>query len=188
MARWEPGANGRLQEAALELFLERGFEQTMVSDIAERAGVTARTFFRHFTDKREVLFQGMPALEQAAQAALEQAPATASALETVTAALDTVAAMIGGNREAVRRRQAVIMANAELQERELIKLVSLSEQLVAGLRSRGVAASEAGLVTGAAFAVYRVAFEQWLGADEDSELRDVVRASMRELKGLIAAG
>lgn len=173
-----------MSEAALELYLERGFEQTMVADIAERAGVTSRTFFRHFADKREVLFGGSSELEEKALAALEAAPATASSLDAVTAALDTAADMIGGNRGFAQKRQAVIMANAELRERELIKLATMSVALADGLRRRGVSDLEARLAAETGVAVYRVAFEQWVNATEDRDLRDVIRTSLAQLRTL----
>ncbi|MFG2940704.1 TetR family transcriptional regulator [Streptomyces sp. NPDC048282] len=186
MARWEPGAGDRLSEAALELFLERGFEQTMVADIAERAGVTARTFFRHFADKREVLFAAASAMEEIALAALEAAPAAASALDAVTIALDAAAEMIGGDRGFTRRRQTVITANAELRERELTKLASISATLAGGLRRRGVGELDASLAAETGVAIYRVAFERWVNATEDSELREVIRTSVAQLRALTA--
>src|SRR5215217_8219895 len=99
MARWEPNAEGRLREAAMELFAERGYEQTTVADIAERAGLTSRTFFRYFADKREVLFSSKEAFEQPLVDALEAAPAGAPPMAAVAAALDAFAERVGGNRE-----------------------------------------------------------------------------------------
>src|SRR5664280_457659 len=121
MGRWEPNASGRLREAAMELYIERGFEQTTVAEIAARAGLTARTFFRYFADKREVLFGGSASLQELLVAALEGAPDAASPMEAVAAALDEAAAVLGQGREYSRKRQSVIAANAELRERELIK-------------------------------------------------------------------
>ncbi len=186
MGRWEPGASGRLREAALTLYLERGFEQTMVADIAERAGVTARTFFRYFADKREVLFDAAAELEEKALAALETAPATTSPLDLVVAALETTADVIGYDRELVRKRHAVIMANAELQERELIKLARMSAALADGLRRRGVGDTEAGLAAETGAAVYRVAFQRWVDAAEDLDLRDALRQTFTQLRTLTA--
>ncbi|WP_328647920.1 TetR family transcriptional regulator [Amycolatopsis sp. NBC_00348] len=186
MGRWEPGASGRLREAALALYLERGFEQTMVADIAERAGVTARTFFRYFADKREVLFDAAAELEEKALAALEAAPATTSPLDLVVAALETTADVIGYDRELVRKRHAVIMANAELQERELIKLAGMSAALADGLRRRGVGDTEAGLAAETGAAVYRVAFQRWVDAAEDLDLRDALRQTFTQLRSLTA--
>src|SRR3954468_25000421 len=111
MGRWQPGASGRLREAAMELYVERGFEQTTVTDIAERAGLTARTFFRHFADKREVLFAGSAELQERLVARLESAPVRASAMQAVAAALDEAADMLGQHRAYSRQRQALLAAN-----------------------------------------------------------------------------
>src|SRR3954469_18936992 len=94
MGRWEPNSEGRLRQAAMQLYLERGYEQTTVADIAERAGLTSRTFFRYFTDKREVLFAGSEALEQAMVAALEATPPDAPPITAVAAALEAAATML----------------------------------------------------------------------------------------------
>src|SRR5512139_176471 len=115
MGRWEPNASARLREAAMELYLERGFEQTTVAEIAERAGLTARTFFRHFADKREVLFAGSAALQEQLVSALAAAPESAPPMEAVAAALDAAAAVLGERHEYSRQRQSVIAANPELR-------------------------------------------------------------------------
>ncbi|MFD5748251.1 TetR/AcrR family transcriptional regulator [Streptomyces sp. NPDC127033] len=188
MGRWEPGAGDRLREAALTLYLEHGFEQTMVADIAERAGVTARTFFRHFADKREVLFDRSSELEEKALAALEAAPATASTLEAVAAALFAAADVIGSDRELARKRHAVIMANADLRERELIKLAGMSATLADGLRRRGIGDTEADLATEAGSAVYRVAFQRWVDATDGLDLHEAIRQSFAQLRTLTASG
>jgi len=187
VGRWEPGAGDRLREAALTLYLERGFEQTMVADIADRAGVTARTFFRYFADKREVLFDRSAELERSALAALEAAPATASTLEAVAAALSAAADLIGQDRELARKRQAVIMSTADLRERELIKLADLSAALAEGLRRRGVPAAEAALATEAGSAVYRVAFQRWVDTEDGTlDLHEAIRQSFTQLHTLTA--
>ena len=122
----------------MELYVENGFEQTTVADIAERAGLTARTFFRYFSDKREVLFGGSAVLQDNMVDALESAP-SASPMQAVAAALNAAAEMLGQDREFSRQRQAVVVANAELRERELIKMSALAAALADGLRHRGVA-------------------------------------------------
>src|SRR3954453_15490492 len=114
MGRWEPNASGRLREAAMALYVERGFEQTTVADIADRAGLTARTFFRYFTDKREVLFGGSVSLQDHLVAAMGNLPDSASPMQAVAAALDAAAAALGEHRDFSRQRQSVISANAEL--------------------------------------------------------------------------
>jgi AcrR family transcriptional regulator len=187
MGRWEPGASDRLREAALALYLEHGFEQTMVADIADRAGVTARTFFRYFADKREVLFDASAELEEKSLAALEAAPATASTLDLVAAALDAAADIIGHDRELALKRHTVIMANADLRERELIKLAHMTAALADGLRRRGIGDTEANLAAETGSAVYRVAFQRWVDAADDLDLRDAIRRSFAQLRTLTAA-
>src|SRR5882757_5933943 len=123
MGRWEPDAAGRLQRAALELYDERGFEPTAVADIAERAGLTERTFFRYFADKREVLFGGSGDLVDLIASGVADAPDSMAPIDAVGAGLQA-AAVFFEDREFSRRRQAVIAANKSLQERELIKLAS----------------------------------------------------------------
>src|SRR6204780_2664750 len=124
MSRWQPDARGRLEQAAMELYIERGFEQTTVAEIAKRAGLTERTFFRHFADKREVLFWGASALQKVIVDAIADAARTTAPLDTVAAALAAAAGMLQPRREYARERQALIAAHAELQERESIKLRS----------------------------------------------------------------
>src|SRR4051794_15912509 len=158
MARWEPNAEGRLREAAMELFSERGYEQTTVADIAERAGLTSRTFFRYFADRREVLFVSAEAFERPLVDALEAAPADAPPMAAIAAALNAFAELVGGDRERSRARQAVIDSSAELRERELIKLASLAAALADALRRRGVPELQADLAAETGIAVLRVAF------------------------------
>ncbi|MGY4712055.1 TetR family transcriptional regulator [Mycolicibacterium sp. CBM1] len=186
MARWEPDAQGRLQEAALALYTERGFDQTTVAEIAERAGLTERTFFRYFADKREVLFGGQrPLLEQLTKAVAE-APDSTRPLEAVSNALQQAAAFFDGRRAGSRLRQAVIAANPGLQERELIKLAALTGALADGLRLRGVADTAARLTADTGGAVFKLAFDQWVGADDERDLAHYVRAAITELKALTA--
>src|SRR3954468_13362722 len=101
MARWEPNAQGRLGEAAMKLYVERGYDQTTVADIAQAAGLTSRTFFRYFADKREVLFAGSDALKDAM---VEAAQDAAAPMEAVAAALDAAAKLVGGDRAYSRER------------------------------------------------------------------------------------
>ncbi len=183
MGRWEPNAAGRLREAALELFERRGFEQTTVAEIAARAGLTERTFFRHFADKREVLFRGSEQLRDTLVAAIEEAPAAAPALEAVTAALDAAGTVF--SRELARRRRAVILANPELQERELIKLASLAEALTDALRQRGVPDSVAGLAAETGIAVFRITFERWVTDPVQRKWAEHLREALTELDALV---
>src|SRR5580658_8048839 len=119
VGRWEPNARGRLEQAAMELYSERGFEQTTVAEIAERAGLTERTFFRHFVDKREVLFWGAAALQDLLVKAVAEAPESASAIDIIGGAIEVAGGVLQERREFARERQHIILANPELQEREL---------------------------------------------------------------------
>jgi AcrR family transcriptional regulator len=171
----------------MELFVERGYEQTTVADIAERAGLTARTFFRYFADKREVLFNGSERLQQIMLDGLKVAPAHATAIEAIGAALDATAGFFGDNREFARQRRAVIAANPELHERELIKFANLSAALAEGLRSRGIIEPDASLAAEAGIAVFRVAFGLWVGESEQRNFSEIVSKSLTRLRVLTAS-
>jgi AcrR family transcriptional regulator len=185
MGRWEPDAAGRLREAALELFRERGYDQTTVADIAEAAGVTSRTFFRYYADKREVLFGGSDHLRELAMAAVAAAPAAATSLDVTRVALGALAEALGGTREWSRRRQVVVVANPELLERELAKLATLALVIADGLRDRGVPDIEATLAGETAMVVLRVAFDRWVSGPGDDSLPSLVNSSLDQLRSLI---
>src|SRR5450755_2583123 len=187
MGRWEPDARGRLEQAALALYGERGFEQTTVAEIAERAGLTERTFFRHFADKREVLFAGAGSLQDLLVSTLASTPDSAAPIDAVAAALEAAGALLQERREYSRQRQAVIAANADLQERELIKLATLAAALAGTLRRRGVADPAASLAAEAGIAVFRIAFERWINETSQADLPQLIRESLDELKA-VAAG
>lgn len=185
MSRWEPDARGRLEQAALELYGERGFEQTTVAQIAERAGLTQRTFFRYFVDKREVLFWGAGALEEFLVHAVEQAPQASAPMAAVVGALQQAGDVIFEQRRAyAQRRQAVIAANSELRERELIKLATLSTALAQVLRGRGLGDPAAGLAAEAGMAVFRIAFERWVTATDDTTLSQIIDQTAAELSAV----
>lgn len=184
MARWEPDAAGRLREAAMALFAEQGFERATVADIADRAGVTARTFFRHYADKREVLFGGSAELQRRMVEALSAAPQSAQPLDAVAAALLAAADMLGEHHDFSRARQAVIATTPELRERELIKMATLAEAFTKALQQRGIAPAVASLAAETGVAVFRVSFERWVNDSSAPELADVMRATLSELAGL----
>ena len=170
----------------MELYVERGYEQTTVADIAERAGLTARTFFRYFADKREVLFAGSAELQSHLVGVLDDAPESASPMEAIATALNAIADVLQ-DREFSRQRQSVIAANAELRERELIKMASLSVAFADGLRRRGVADPAASLAAEAGVAVFRVAFERWVSEPGDRDLSQLMHESLDQLKALSSA-
>ena len=187
MGRWEPNARGRLEQAALELCAERGFDQTTVAQIAERAGLTERTFFRHFADKREVLFWGAGALQQLLVNAVAEAPDSLAPIDMVALALEAADGPFSERRPFSRQRQDIIAANAELQERELIKLASLAAALADTLRRRGVKDPAASLAAEAGIAVFKTAFERWVQETNQLGFAELVRESLDELKA-VAAG
>jgi AcrR family transcriptional regulator len=186
MSRWEPNARGRLERAAMELYVERGFEQTTVAEIAARAGLTERTFFRHFADKREVLFAGAGQLQDFLVSTLASTPDSAAPIDAVAAALEAAGALLQERRDYAGQRQAVIAANAELQERELIKLASLASALAGTLRQRGVRDPAASLAAEAGIAVFKIAFERWASDTSQADLPQLIRESLDELKAVTA--
>lgn len=186
MGRWEPNARGRLAEAALELYSERGFEQTTVAEIAKRAGLTERTYFRHYADKREVLFGGSE-LQDLLVEVIAGVPESTAPIDALAVGLEALAGVFDERRPFARKRQAVIAANPELQERELIKLASLSAALAGALRLRGVQAA-ASLTAEVGVAVFKVGFERWITASDDRPMAPVMRELLDGLKAVTAGG
>jgi AcrR family transcriptional regulator len=186
MARWQPDSRGRLEQAALALYGERGYEKTTVAEIAERAGVTERTFFRHFADKREVLFGGSAATQELLVSAVVGAPDSATPLDAVAAGVEAVGARLQERRASAQQRHAVIAANAELRERELVKLASLSSALADALRQRGVTEPAASLTAEAGVAIFKVAYERWLDESNRRDFPQLIRASLAELRAVTA--
>ena len=187
MGRWQPDARGRLAQAAFELYLEQGFEQTTVAEIAGRAGLSERTFFRHYADKREVLFAGSAALEDLMVSRVAEAPGSAAPMEAVAAGLEAAGALLQQRRDFALRRTTIIAANPELQERELIKLASLAAALAAALRRRGVTESVASLTGEAGIAIFKVAFGRWISEPGEAHLPLLIRESIKDLKAVAAA-
>jgi AcrR family transcriptional regulator len=186
MSRWEPNARGRLEQAALELYRERGYDQTTVTEIAKRAGLTERTFFRHYADKREVLFAGAGLLQELLVSTVVATPASAAPIDAIAAAVGAAAGRLGERREYSQQRQAVIAANPDLQERELIKLASLAAALADTLRQRGVSEPAASLAAEAGIAVFKIAFEEWISEPNQREFTQLIRDSFVELKAVTA--
>ena len=189
MVRWEPNPRGRLEQAALALYAERGYDNTTVAEIAERAGLTERTFFRHFADKREVLFGGGEVLQELVVAATTEAPPSLVPIDAAVAGFEAAGRefFVAEHRGWSRQRQAVIDANPGLQERELAKLAALSAALAGALRQRGVGDPGAGLTAEVAIAVFRTAFERWIGAEDDHDFPQLLRDSLEELRALTAS-
>ena len=184
MARWEPDARTRLRRAALELYAERGFEQTTVAEIAERAGVTERTFFRHFADKREVLFVDSAQHVQTLKDVIAAAPSSVGPIDAVVEAV--IEASSSFEYEISQPRSVVIAATPMLQERELLKLASWGAVAADALRKRGVPDPTAELAAQAAIAVFRTGFDQWTSGDGSTTLAHHIRAAHADLKAALS--
>jgi AcrR family transcriptional regulator len=181
MARWQPDSAGRLEEAALALFVEHGFDAVTVAEIAAAAGLTERTFFRYFADKREVLFGGSPVLTERMVQAVAAAPADAAPMAAIAEGLEAAGELLDGRRQHAQQRYRVIAASPELRERELIKMASVASAMAAALRERGVAPVTASLAAEAGAAVFGVAFQQWITGDGREPLTAVIRSCLTEL-------
>ena len=187
MGRWQPGARERLESAALELFVEQGFTETTVPQITARAGLTTRTFFRHFADKREVLFareEGVPALVEKLMA---EAPASLGPMGVVAYGLEAFATTVfEGRAEYLRRRHMVIETDAGLRERRLQKLATMSEAIRLGFQQRGTDALTAALAAELAMTVFRVAITRWLARDDDRRLSEIIAETLSALRVVAA--
>lgn len=186
MTRWEPDARGRLMKAALELYVERGYEQTTVAEIAKLAGLTERTFFRYFTDKREVLFWGAAGLQELLVSTIANSPTSEAPILSISRAIGAAGAEFQARRESAMLRQSVIAANTELQERELIKFASLASAMAGVLRQRGVEELGASLAAEAGITVLKVAFERWIKETNPQDLPTLMHALFDELKAVTA--
>ncbi|MGH2860995.1 MAG: TetR/AcrR family transcriptional regulator [Solirubrobacteraceae bacterium] len=187
MARWEPGAPERLQKAALELFATRGYEQTTAAEIAQSVGLTERTFFRHFADKREVLFYGQDVFVQAFLAGVDAAPPGASPIEVIGCALRSAASLFPDERRShSRTRQSVVEQNPALQERESHKLANLATTVADALHARGVNEPAATLAAESGATVFGIAFTQWIREGEQCSLADIAARVLHELVTLTA--
>jgi AcrR family transcriptional regulator len=188
MGRWPPDTRARLQEAALTLYGERGYEETTVAEIAERAGLTKRTYFRYFTDKREVLFWGSELLEQQMVAAIEAAPASDSAFAMIGAALDAAGGRFEEVRDFAGLRHRIVASSRELQERELIKQASLTAAMARALRARGVSDTAAVLAAHTGTTVMHVAFERWVGDANQASFRQIAKDTLAQFQEIAATG
>lgn len=188
MSRWEPNAAERLGVAAVELFADRGYEDVTVAEIAERAGLTKRTFFRHFADKREILFHGQDAYREMFADAIAGAPTEASPLEAIGAALAAFAAGIPADRrEFLAKRQAVIAANSDLMERDLLKAAALTNAMVDALVARGVAPPTANLAANVGALALGDAFQRWLAPGNRKSMSKLAEQALHKLATAVEA-
>jgi AcrR family transcriptional regulator len=190
MARWEPGARERLVVAAVDLFTEQGYDATTVAQIAARAGVTRSTFFRHFSDKREVLAAGQETLSRLLVEGIAEAPVSASPVEAVAAGLERVSSAMGPiNRELGPRMKAAIAASAELQERAALKSVGLAAAMTTALVARGVPDATAHLAGELGVLAFKRGYAAWSEGDRDAEdeLAQYTLAALDELRAASAS-
>lgn len=187
MGRWQAGAGDRLERAAFELFIEQGFAETTVPQITARAGLTTRTFFRHFADKRAVLFAVEEEFPALAAKLIADAPASLTPMMVITEGLVNVAATrLDGQLEYLRTRRAVIEADEGLRERELRKLSVLSEAIREGFLNRGVDELTSTLAAQIAVTAFNVAVNRWLDHDSGRPLHDIVHDTLAALRAVTA--
>ena len=187
MSRWRPDARERLERAAVELFAEQGFAATTVPEITARAGLTTRTFFRHFADKREVLFGG-PEVPALAATMIADAPSSLDPVTVIFGGLQTVAeTRFEGRREDLRERRAIIRSDDGLRERDRRKRGELSEAIRTGFAGRGVPATTAALLGEITVTLLYVALDQWLDTDDDRTLFEVIFSTLGALQETMAA-
>lgn len=185
MGRWESGARDRLERAALELFLDQGFDRTTVPQITARAGLTTRTFFRHFADKREVLFVGEDELPALVADLMAQAPASMGPMEVIVWGFQTIASTIFQHRiDYLRERRIVIDSNEGLRERELRKLANLADAIASGFQARGIDDLSAILAAETAVTVFKVALRRWLD-QADGDLFAIIAQTLDALNAVI---
>jgi AcrR family transcriptional regulator len=188
MARWEPDAVGRLQQAALELYAEHGYEQTTVAEIAARAGLSERTYFRHFADKREVLFHGSEMLQDAVVAGVEAAPAGDSPLDAIAYGLRRISPFFDDRRAHSLRRHAIVRSSRELQEREMLKRSAMVGAVTDALQRRGVDPTVAALAAESGATVFHLAYEHWVADPDARSYGEHVDETVASLRALTGAG
>jgi AcrR family transcriptional regulator len=180
MPRWEPEARERLRDVALELYLERGYENVTVAQITERAGLTRRTFFRYYTDKRDVLFAGSEQLPIALADAIRRADAALLPFEALLAALADVGELLIDRVPNAAQRRALINASPELRERERTKFAAVTNAAADELSARGAAGLETRLLAQVGVAIFRTAFDRWVD-QPNADFPTLIRKTTAEL-------
>ncbi len=182
MVQKAKNARKRFEIAATALFQERGVERTTVPEIAARAQLTERTFYRYFADKREVLFWRAGELQARVANAVAGAPAHMRPLAVAIRALEAVGDFFDGSRANVKRRQALVAAHPEFLEREMLKLHELTLAMGAALEKRGLEAPVARMVSEAGVTIARVALERWISDDRERDFAHHIQGSRDELR------
>lgn len=170
----------------MTLFLERGYAEVTVAEIADRAGLTKRSFFNHFADKREVLFAGAQAYEANVLKHLAEAAGDLAPIDAVVAALTGGSLDLAAYGEFARARRDLIASSTELRERDLIKMTSLTAAIAGALRERGIAARAATFTAQAAVAVFTTAYDEWVD-DLTADFPTLMRGALAELRRAIGA-
>jgi len=186
MGRWEPNAKQRLQQSAMVLFYERGYADVTIAEIADRAGLTKRTFFNHFTDKREVLFADAEAFEARIATYLSETDEQLEPVDVAVAVLTRGGLDLAAYGEWARARRDLIVSAAELQERNLIKMTSLAELIAKGLLERDVPGRIASFTAQAAVAVFAAAYDEW-AEDTSADFSTLMQRSLADLRQAIGA-
>jgi len=187
VSRWRPDARERLQQAALELFAEQGFAATTVPEITARAGLTTRTFFRHFADKREVLYADDAEMPAMVARMMAEAPPAADPLELIVEGLRTVAeTRFEPRKAALRARRELVRTDAGLQERDLRKRAVMSEAIREGFRVRGLDEPRAALLAETCVTLINVSLTTWLDADDDRRLHEIILETLATLRSALA--
>ena len=186
VSRWAPNARECLETAALDLFVEKGYEETTVAEIADRAGLNRATFFRHFADKREVLFGGEDVLARLFADAIREASPDATLPECLHAALAAAGvAMTPEQRAKAAQRVVVVAANSEVQERGLLKHARIARSINAALRERGVDEVTARLGAEIGILAFTIAVEHWIQSDDEA-FQIHAAAALRDLQARVA--
>jgi AcrR family transcriptional regulator len=187
MGRWEPNAKQRLQQSAMALFHEHGYADVTVAEIADRAGLTKRTFFNHFTDKREVLFADAEAFEARIAMYLSETDEQLEPVDVAVAVLTRGGLDLAAYGEWARARRDLIVSATELRERNLIKMSSLAALLGTGLREREVPGRIASFTAQAAVAVFSAAYDEW-AEDTSADFSTLMQRALADLRQAIGAG
>lgn len=185
MVRWEPNARGRLQQAAMTLFYERGFDAVTVADIAERAGMTTRSYFNHFADKPEVVFAALDTFARDVADNLATAGAEPSALDATVSAFARTAASLDQPEQA-RALRTLIGTSAVLRERERTKMAAAAAAISNALTERGLSRRDAAFVAHTATLVFTTAYDDWSN-DPKTDLPTAIQAALADFRHALEA-
>jgi AcrR family transcriptional regulator len=186
VGRWGPDAGGRLQQSAMALYLARGYDDVTVAEIASAAGLTKRTFFRYFADKREVLFAGAEDFQARVVAAVQAVPARTAPVDAAVSALADASAQLVQYGHCARARRDLIASSTDLQERELIKMAALAAAVAGALRERGTQHALASMAAQAAVAAFTAAYDRWVDTEGTGDLTELLLQFLHDLRQALA--